>query len=102
MDYHAGIDVSLEASSVCVIDGSGKTVREAKIASESQALTLFFRSLGFAVTRIGLEAGPLPQWLYAGLEQAGFAVQLLETRHVRDAFLLREVCAFEKQVLFSA
>jgi len=86
MDYYAGIDVSLEASSVCVIDGSGKIVREAKIASEPEALTLFFRSLGFAVTRIGLEAGPLSQWLYAGLKQAGFAVELLETRHVRDAF----------------
>ncbi len=86
MDYYAGIDVSLEASSVCVIDGSGKIVREAKVASEPEALILFFRSLGFAVTRVGLEAGPLSQWLYAGLEQAGFAVELLETRHVRDAF----------------
>ena len=86
MDYYAGIDVSLEASSVCVIDGSGKIVREAKIASEPEALILFFRSLGFAVTRVGLEAGPLSQWLYAGLEEAGFAVELLETRHVRDAF----------------
>jgi transposase len=86
MDYYAGIDVSLEASSVCVIDGSGKIVREAKVASEPEALILFFRSFGFAVTRIGLEAGPLSQWLYAGLEQAGFAAELLETRHVRDAF----------------
>ncbi len=85
MDYYAGIDVSLEASSVCVIDGSGKIVREAKVASEPEALMLFFRSLGFAVTRVGLEAGPLSQWLYAGLKQAGFAVELLETRHVRDA-----------------
>jgi len=60
MDYYAGIDVSLEASSVCVIDGSGKIVREAKIASEPEALSLFLRSLGFEVTRIGLEAGALP------------------------------------------
>jgi transposase len=86
MDHYAGIDVSLEASSVCVIDGSGKIVREAKVASEPEALILFFRIFGFAVTRIGLEAGPLSQWLYAGLEQAGFAAELLETRHVRDAF----------------
>ena len=31
MDYYAGIDVSLEASSVCVVDVSGKIVKEAKV-----------------------------------------------------------------------
>ena len=36
--------------------------------------------------RIGLEAGPLSQWLYAAMREAGLAVELLETRHVRDAF----------------
>ena len=44
-----------------------------------------FHALGFAVTRIGLEAGPLSQWLYAGLTQAGFETTLLETRHVKAA-----------------
>ena len=38
------------------------------------------------MTRIGLEAGPLSQWLYAALRDIGFPVELLETRHVRDAF----------------
>jgi transposase len=56
------------------------------VASEPPALIDWFLSLGFAVARIGLEAGPLSQWLYAGLRQAGLAVELLETRHVRDAF----------------
>ena len=46
----------------------------------------YFSSLGLALSRIGLEAGPLSQWLYAALRQAGRAVELLETRHVRDAF----------------
>ena len=46
----------------------------------------WFRDLGLAVTRIGLEAGPLSQWLYAGMRDAGLTVELLETRHVRDAF----------------
>jgi len=86
MDYYAGIDVSLEASRFCVVDGTGKIVREAKVASEPEALILFFRSLGFELTRIGLEAGPLSQWLYAGFQKAGYAIELLETRHVRDAF----------------
>src|SRR6202171_4163998 len=38
------------------------------------------------MSRIGLEAGPLSQWLYAGMRDAGLTVELLETRHVRDAF----------------
>ena len=86
MEHYAGIDVSLECSSVCVVDASGKIVREGKVASEPEALIAWFGSLGFGLVRIGLEAGPLSQWLYAAMQQAGLAVELLETRHVRDAF----------------
>jgi transposase len=74
-----------------VIDGGGKIVREAKVASEPEALVAWFGSLGLKVTRIGLEAGPLSQWLYAGMRQAGLAVELLETRHVRNAFKIMPV-----------
>jgi transposase len=85
VEHHAGIDVSLERSSVCVVDGMGRIVREAKVASEPEALVGFFRQLDVAVTRIGLEAGPLSQWLHAGLTAAGFEAVLLETRHVKAA-----------------
>ncbi|HZP75175.1 MAG TPA: IS110 family transposase [Pseudolabrys sp.] len=86
MDHYAGIDVSLECSSVCVVDASGKIVREGKVASEPAALIAWFGSLGWSIERIGLEAGPLSQWLHAAMREAGLAVELLETRHVRDAF----------------
>lgn len=86
MEYYGGIDVSLEESSVCVVDSNGGIAHEAKVASEPAALIAWFDALGFAVVRIGLEAGPLSQWLYAGLAEAGLAVELLETRHVRGAF----------------
>jgi transposase len=76
----------LEYSSVCVVDANGKIVREVKVASEPAALIGWFRSLGFDLARIGLEAGPLSQWLYAAMNQASLAVELLETRHVSDAF----------------
>lgn len=85
MDYYAGIDVSLELSSVCVVDSSGKIVREVKVASEPEALLQHFAALGLPVTRVGLEAGPLSQWLRAGLVDAGLEVVLLETRHVKAA-----------------
>src|SRR6266853_4091968 len=86
MDHYAGIDVSLEYSSVCVVEASGKIVREGKVASEPEALIGWFGSLGLGLARIGLEAGPLSQWLYAAMKEAGLAVELLETRHVSDAF----------------
>jgi transposase len=86
MNHYAGIDVSLESSSLCVVDWQGRIVREGKVASEPAALIGWFSSLGFEVERIGLEAGPLSQWLFAAMREAGLAVELLETRHVRNAF----------------
>ena len=85
MEHFAGIDVSLELSSVCVMDATGKIIREAKVASEPDALVRFFGELGFPVVLIGLEAGPLSQWLHAGLSEAGLPTELLETRHVKAA-----------------
>jgi transposase len=85
MDHYAGIDVSLERSSVCVVDATGRIIREAKVASEPEALVRFFGQLGVPVARIGLEAGPLSQWLHAGLSEAGFGAVLLETRQVKAA-----------------
>ena len=85
MDHYVGIDVSLERSSVCVVDATGRIVREAKAASEPEALAAFLAGLGVAVSRVGLEAGPLSQWLHDGLAAAGHEVVLLETRHVKAA-----------------
>jgi transposase len=85
MEHYAGIDVSLERSSVCVVDATGRIVREAKVASEPEALVRFFGQLDLPLTRIGLEAGPLSQWLHAGLAKAGFEAVLLETRQVKAA-----------------
>jgi transposase len=85
MEHYAGIDVSLEQSSVCVLDASGRIVREARIASEPDALISWLADLDLPLARIGLEAGPLSQWLHAALVQAGYQTVLLETRHVKAA-----------------
>ena len=85
MEHYAGIDVSLELSSVCVVDAQGKIVRETKVVSEPEMLVAFFKEMSASVARIGLEAGPLSQWLYAALIEAGFDAVLLETRHVKAA-----------------
>jgi transposase len=86
MKYYAGIDVSLESASVCVVDEQGLIVREGKVGSEPEALIGWLAKPGAKVVLIGLEAGPLSQWLHAGLRKAGLTVELLETRHVRAAF----------------
>ncbi len=71
MNYYAGIDVSLEDSCICVIDANGKVVQEGKVSSEPTALIAWLNEVGVTLTRIGLEAGPLSQWLYAAMRQAG-------------------------------
>jgi transposase len=85
MKHYAGIDVSLNSCSVCVVDERGKIVREAKVASEPVALINWFKFVGMNLERIGLEAGPLSQWLYGALLESELPVELLETRHVKAA-----------------
>ncbi len=91
MEQYAGLDVSLDSTSVCVVDASGRIIREAKVPSEPEALIAWFAAHGAPMVRIGLEAGPLSQWLYAGMRAAGPAAELIETRHVRAAFKARTV-----------
>lgn len=86
MEYYTGIDVSLEVSHFCVVDSAGKIVKEVRVASEPEAILAWFAGLGLEMEAIGLEAGPLLQWLYAAMTEVGLPVVLLETRQVRDAF----------------
>ena len=83
MDHFAGMDVSVKETSVCIVDDAGTIVREAKVASEPEALLNVLTSPGFHFKRIGLEAGPLSQWLYSALAEAGLPVICVETRHMR-------------------
>ena len=85
MEHYAGLDVSLELTSVCIVDARGEIVREVKVASEPEALIGLLWDDALEIVRVGLEAGPLSQWLYAGLVAAGFDAVLLETRHVKAA-----------------
>jgi transposase len=85
VEHYAGLDVSLEQTSVCIVDARGAIVCEVKVASEPEALIRFLQAQELEIGRVGLEAGPLSQWLHAGLAGAGFETVLLETRHVKAA-----------------
>jgi transposase len=83
MDHFAGLDVSVKETSVCIVDDTGKIVREVKVASEPEALLQVLGKPAYRFKRIGLEAGPLSQWLFSGLAEAGLPVICVETRHMR-------------------
>jgi transposase len=83
MDHFAGLDVSVKETSVCIVDETGKIVREVKVASEPEALLAVLTSPGYQFKRIGLEAGPLSQWLYSVLADVDLPVICVETRHMR-------------------
>ena len=83
MDHFAGLDVSVKETSVCVVDDAGKIVRELKVASEPAALLAVLKNGTYRFKRIGLEAGPLSQWLYSALAEADLPVICVETRHMR-------------------
>ena len=83
MDHFAGLDVSVKETSVCVVDDTGKIVREVKVASEPDALLAELRNPAHRFKRIGLEAGPLSQWLLSALAEVGLPVICVETRHMR-------------------
>ena len=83
MDHSAGLDVSVKETSVCIVDDTGRIVREAKVASEPGALLAVLKNAAYRFKRIGLEAGPLSQWLYSALAEADLPVICVETRHMR-------------------
>src|SRR6187551_1075815 len=85
MDHFAGLDVSVKETSICIVDDTGKIIREVKVASEPDALLSVLTNPVYHFKRIGLEAGPLSQWLFKALAEAGLPVICVETRHMRAA-----------------
>ncbi len=83
MEHFAGLDVSVKETSVCIVDGTGKIVREVKVASEPEALLPVLTNPSYHFKRIGLEAGPLSQWLFSALAEAGLPAICVETRYMR-------------------
>lgn len=85
MGYYAGLDVSLEETAVCVVDEKGQVVKEARVASEPEALVGFFHEQGLAMERIGMEACSLTAWLHDGMTAAGLPAMCMETRQAKAA-----------------
>lgn len=85
MRLFVGLDVSLAKTAICVVSEHGKIVNEAQVVSEPEVLVRWAREQEGNIAAIGLEAGPLSQWLHRGLSGAGLDVVLMETRQVKGA-----------------
>src|ERR1700691_4164638 len=83
MDHFAGLDVSVKETSICIVDDTGRIVKEVKVASEPEALLKVLGNLAYRFKRIGLEAGPLSQWLFSALAEAELPMVCVETRHMQ-------------------
>src|SRR5712671_2015708 len=85
MQHYVGLDLSVKETSVCIIDKAGKVIREVKVATKPVPILAVLTEEALAIERIGLEAGPLSQWLYGALAEAGLPVICVETRHMKAA-----------------
>jgi transposase len=83
MDHFGGLEVSVKETSICIVDDTGRIVKEVKVASEPAALLKVLGNPTYRFKRIGLEAGPLSQWLFSALAEAELPVVCVETRHMQ-------------------
>src|SRR6185437_12709710 len=86
-----GPEASCPFTSICIVDESGKIVRETRVASDPVAIVPIPTLPGIDCRRVGLEAGPLCQWLFSGLAEAGLPVICVETRRMKAALPNRNV-----------
>ena len=85
MGYFAGLDVSLEETTICIVDDAGTIVREVRVPSEPEAHVAFFEACGMKMERVGLEACSLTAWLHGGLTEAGIPAICIEARQAKAA-----------------
>lgn len=85
MNVYAGLDVSLNETSVCVVDAEGKVIEECKVASEPAAVEMSLRKHAPNLRRAGIEASSLGAWLQVELARRGFEVIVIESTHTHVA-----------------
>ncbi|MGA0602783.1 IS110 family transposase [Caulobacter sp. KR2-114] len=84
MAYFVGMDVSKKSTAVCVMDADGAVVARAEVETTPLALVAFLRGRGWRYRRIGMEAGDMASWLYAGLIKAKLPVLQIDPRHAHS------------------
>ncbi|WLB86594.1 IS110 family transposase [Bradyrhizobium japonicum] len=83
MKLYVGLDVGLEETSLCIVDGEGLTVREVRVMTEPAAIRSAVEGYADRLDRVGVEASSLGIWLYRELQPAGVPIIVVEARHMR-------------------
>lgn len=89
MAQYVGLDVSMEETSVCVLDETGSTVWEGTVASEPEAILRVLHRRAANAGKVGLETGPTSTWLWHELRGAGVPVICIDARHAQAALSMR-------------
>ncbi len=89
MELYVGMDVSLEETSICVVDDDGVIQCEGTVISEPEALARFIKEKAAKAKRIGLETGPTTTWLWHELRTLGLPVICIDARHAKAALSMQ-------------
>ena len=91
MAHFVGLDVSVKETSVCVVDEAGQVISQQQVPTEPADIIALLTSLGVPFGRIGIEAGPLSQWLVNALTAADLPVICVETRHMKALLTAQQI-----------
>lgn len=91
MKYYCGLDISLNSTSICIVDHDGDLIREGEVPTEPADISQWLKALGFPMERVGLEAGGLTPWLCHELLAIGWPAICIETRHAKAAMKAQQV-----------
>lgn len=83
MKHYAGLDVSQQTTSICIVNEEGSVIAERKVATCPEAIATVLEP--YALTRAGLETGPLSVWLWNGLKELGVPIICMDARHANAA-----------------
>src|SRR6476661_8325620 len=83
MEHYVGLDVSLKLTAICIVDRTGKIVREGVVTSDPETIVAFIKSHAPHVARVGLETGATSTWLWTELNKMGLPVICIDARHAK-------------------
>jgi transposase len=88
-NLYVGLDVSLETTSLCVVDQEGRPVWRGTCATDPAELADAIKRRAPGAARIGLETGQMSNWLTLSLRRRGLPVVCLDARHAKAALKMQ-------------
>ena len=85
MELFVGLDVSMDETSICVVDRDGKIFKECKAATDPAAIHGALKPYAGRLRRVGLEAQAFSPWLAKNLTKMGLPVIVVEAVHMQKA-----------------